>query len=360
MNVLFLTHRLPYAPNRGDRIRAYHIIRTLRKCGHLVDLVSLVHDQDESSHANSMRSLVDSLHIAPVHPVKKWLGAVRNLASGAPLTHALLDSPRLRPAIQAVLRVRRPDVVLAYCSSMARVALEPPLSGFPVVIDLVDVDSLKWRSLASKTMIPKRLIFEREGTLLSRFEAHAGHSAFATVVINEREGSAFETIAPGAIVRVVPNGVDFEYWRSPGESSRAADVAFCGVMNYAPNEEGAIWLANNVWPLVVKRRPEARLLLVGAYPTARIKRLATQSGRIEVTGEVSDVRPFLWNSAVGVAPLHTARGIQNKVLEAVAAGLPVVVTPVVADGLPNEVLPACVVAGDATGFADAIVDRLAL
>jgi glycosyltransferase involved in cell wall biosynthesis len=135
-------------------------------------------------------------------------------------------------------------------------------------------------------------------------------------------------------------------------------VVFCGVMNYTPNEDAAVWMARHVWPAVRARRPDARLLLVGSDPSTRVQALADAETRVEVTGTVSDVRPYLWNAAVSVAPLLTARGTQNKVLEAVACGLPAVVTDVVAEGLPPQVLPACAIATTPAAFADAIAALL--
>jgi len=132
------------------------------------------------------------------------------------------------------------------------------------------------------------------------------------------------------------------------------------VMDYRPNEEGALWLALKVWPLVRARRPDATLALVGANPTARLRSACAPEGSIHVTGTVPDVRPFLWEAAAAVAPLRVARGVQNKVLEAVAAGLPAVITPQVAGGLPPSIMPACSVRETAGAFADAILELLAL
>src|SRR5204862_707554 len=126
-----------------------------------------------------------------------------------------------------------------------------------------------------------------------------------------------------------------------------------GVFSYGPNEAGALWLIEQVWPLVLQREPQAHLTLVGTGPGATLKNRAARA-EVEVTGTVPDVRPYLWRAAVAVAPLDTARGVQNKVLEAVAAGLPAVVTPAVYEGLPDTVRPACRVAADAGGFAEAI------
>jgi polysaccharide biosynthesis protein PslH len=359
MRVLFLTHRLPYAPNRGDRVRAFHTLRALAAVAD-VDLVSLVHDDVEASHVQELSVLAD-VHVAPVYRIRHRIrAAAASLLSAAPLTHALLDSQAIRPILARIVASRPPDVVLAYCSGMARFALEPPLAGLPLVIDLVDVDSLKWRQLASRTSGPMRWIYSREATVLGRFEAAAARRAFATAVVNERERAALAEVVQDARIEVVPSGVDAETLRSPTAPSASRDVVFCGVMNYRPNEEAAVWLAREVWPLVRATYGDATLRLVGSNPTHKIRALSSPQAGIDVTGHVADVRPYLWNAAVAAAPLFVARGIQNKVLEAVAAGLPAVVTPIVAEGLPDDVLSACRVAGTAEAFAGAIIDCLAL
>jgi len=357
MRVLFLTHRLPYAPNRGDRIRAYHILRALRGRAD-VTLVSLAHDDEEAGKIAELNGLADSVAVARVAPLRNRIRAAGALLTGTPLTHALLDSPDMRPLLQRQVEQTPPDVVLAYCSGMARFALEPPLASLPLVIDLVDVDSCKWSALAETTRPPLQWVYRREAHRLAKFERDAARAAFATTVINQREADALKQIVPDARVDVVTSGVDFSHLRAPSSPVSSSDVVFCGVMNYAPNEHGAIWLAHDVWPLVRASVPHARLRLVGSHPTARVRALAAADASVEVTGEVPDVRPYLWSAAVAAAPLHTARGLQNKVLEAIAAGLPVIVTSVVADGLPAAVLPACRVAESAPAFAAAIVESL--
>jgi sugar transferase (PEP-CTERM/EpsH1 system associated) len=227
------------------------------------------------------------------------------------------------------------------------------------VIDLVDVDSEKWAALAQTTRGPRGWVFAREARRLAEFERRAARKARAVLVVTEREEAALRRLSPDARIRVVPNGIDttaFEPENGPAEEPR---VVFCGVMNYQPNVDAAVWFCRQVWPRIVARRPEARLALVGSSPTAAVQRLAAENATITVTGAVADVRPFLWSAAVSVAPLLTARGIQNKVLEAVAARLPVVVTSPVFDGLPLEARPACLVADDPEGFGDRVLHLLA-
>ena len=256
------------------------------------------------------------------------------------------------------MRANRPDVVVCFCTGIGHAVMDPPLAGIPLVLDMVDVDSAKWAALASTSGWPRSWIYRREARDLATFEIDITRRAFATILTTEAERATLQAMVPEARIDVIQNGVDATSLRPAGPPADSESVVFCGVMNYSPNEEGAVWLAGDVWPLVRKRRPSARLALVGAHPTAQVLGLANDASGVTVTGYVDDVRPYLWGAAVAVAPLLTARGVQNKVLEAVAAGLPVVVTPLVLDGVPAEIRPACTTARTASDFADALVDLL--
>jgi glycosyltransferase involved in cell wall biosynthesis len=237
--------------------------------------------------------------------------------------------------------------------------MAPPLDRVPWVLDLVDVDSQKWQEMADRGRFPMNLVHGREARTLRAFESRALLSARAGLVINEREARLARAIAPQAAIEIVSNGVDVEGFRRPDDTAgSAANVVFCGVMNYSPNEEGVLWFVREVWPAVRRARPDATLTLVGANPTDRIKAAAAHDRGILVTGSVGDVRSALWRAAVAIAPIHVARGMQNKVLEAIAASLPVAVTPAVAEGLPSSVLPACVVAATEPDFAQAVLALL--
>ncbi|MGE0449745.1 MAG: TIGR03087 family PEP-CTERM/XrtA system glycosyltransferase [Vicinamibacterales bacterium] len=357
MNVLMLTHRLPYAPNRGDRRRAYYLLRFLAE-RHDVHLISLVHDADEAARALEMSALVRNVSIVRRRRVGTLAAAAMGLIGDTPLTHLLLDSPALPSTIEAVTRRFRPDVVLAYCSGLARLALEPPLRDIPLVLDLVDVDSGKWHDYAARSRPPLSWIYSREARVLGAFEARAARAASATLVVNHRERDALAALAPDANAIVVPNGIDVELLRSPRPPSSAERVLFCGVMDYRPNREGAEWLLTHVWPRVRSRRPDASLVIAGTAPGSSLRRRAHKAGQVTVTGHVDDIRPQYWEAAVFVAPLHLARGVQNKVLDAVAAGVPAVVTTAVARGLPAAIMPACTIADDPSGFADAVCSLL--
>jgi glycosyltransferase involved in cell wall biosynthesis len=168
------------------------------------------------------------------------------------------------------------------------------------------------------------------------------------------------SIAPGSRVSAVANGVDAASFQPPGPPGDAPAIVFTGVFDYGPNETAALWLMSDVWPRVVAARPDARLALVGASPSRAVRRKATSSAAVTVTGAVPDVRPYLWTAAVAVAPIFMSHGVQNKVLEAVAAGLPVVTTTPVLEGLPSEAIPACSVADTGEVFAREILRLLHL
>jgi sugar transferase (PEP-CTERM/EpsH1 system associated) len=357
MRVLVLTHRLPYAPNRGDRIRAYHLIRSIAEYAD-VDLVSFVHDKEEARHIPDLQPVA---HVTGV-PIPRWRNAVRGiltLPGSRPLTHALLDSPDMPRVLQAIMASQPPDVVLAYCSGMARFAVEGPLAGRPFVLDLVDVDSEKWGQLAGTSRGPRRMIYGREAATLRRFERAAAYRAYATLVVNEKESDSLSALAPGCNVRIVPNGVDLETFTNPDPVGRSSNVVFCGVMDYAPNVAAVVWFARNVWPLIKERWTDARFQVVGSSPSRVVRALSADSS-IEITGTVSRVQPYLWNAAVSVAPLRVARGVQNKVLEALAAGVPAVVSTTVLQGLPTAVRGACLAAEDPQEMADAVLSVLAM
>jgi sugar transferase (PEP-CTERM/EpsH1 system associated) len=356
VRLLFLTHRLPYAPNRGDRIRAYHLLRVLSR-DHEVHLVSLVHDADEAARADSLGAMTASIRVARVSRARQLVAAGLALPGNTPLTHVLLRSREMHAILEQYARDRPPDVVIAYGTGMAPYAMDGPLASRPCVLDMVDVDSEKWAALARSARQPMRAIYKREARLLRQFEQRALGRACMTLVVNDREQRLVASLFEGATAVVVPNGIDVQSFAPPTPPADDPRVVFCGVFNYEPNEAGARWFASEVWPLVTAKVLRAQLSLVGMHPTAAVRALANNPS-IEVTGAVDEVPPYLWRSAVSVAPLHLARGLQNKVLEAIAAGLPCVVTRQVLDGLPETARAACRAASDPADFANAVVSLL--
>lgn len=357
MRILALTHRLPYAPNRGDRLRAYHILQHLNQHAD-VELVSLVHDAEEASHVDDTRAIVSRVHGVAVSALTKTMRAGLAMLGSTPLTHAMLDSRDMPALLRDIYAERRPDVVFAYCSGMARFAMQPPLDRIPFVLDFVDVDSRKWRDLAAASRPPKSWIYRREAATLGAFEARAATAAAASLVVNEREAANARALVSSADVHVLPNGVELDRLRPDGPPSTSQRVVFCGVMNYAPNADGMTWFIDKVWPIVTTARSGATLAVVGMDPSPAMRMYAERDSSITVTGRVPDVRGWLWDSAVAIAPLHVARGLQNKALEAIAAGLPIVITDAVAGGLPRAAHRAARIANKPEAFASEVIALL--
>jgi sugar transferase (PEP-CTERM/EpsH1 system associated) len=356
VKILFLTHRLPYAPNRGDRVRAFHLLKEMSRWA-IVDVVALVHDDEEAGHASDLDQMVRSVSIARVPRISNLARAISSLPTSRPTTHSLLNAPELAHRVDRLAAEKRYDLVLSYCTGIGPTALRPSLARLPLVLDMVDVDSEKWNVLSQRSRWPRSWIYDREARLLRDFERRIAEQARLCLVVNQREKEVLVRIAPSARVTVLENGVDFDALAPRLAPTSDPIVVFCGVMDYAPNVEGVLWFAKSVWPSVRAAHPGARFDVVGARPTRAIRRLHAATG-ITVTGEVSDVKPFLWNAAVSVAPLLAARGLQNKVLEAVAAGLPAVVTAQVHAGLPEQVRRACRLATDGPAFAAAVIELL--
>jgi polysaccharide biosynthesis protein PslH len=337
----------------------YHMLHHLRGRAE-VELVSLAHDDDEASHVDDVRQFVDRVTALRVSPLRSHVRAGLALFTNRPLTHAMLDAAGMRATLQRICDTNPPDVVFAYCSSMARFAMQPPLDRIPMVLDFVDVDSRKWRDMAAASAPPRSWIYRREAATLGEFEARAAERAATSLVVNSREADNARALAPSATVRVLVNGVELERLHPMGPPSQRPRVVFCGVMSYSPNAEGMTWFVDQVWPLVRAKRSDATLAVVGPDPSASFRSLCAADPSITVAGRVPDVRDWLWDSAIGVAPLRVARGVQNKALEAIAAGLPIVITDAVAGGLPPEAGSASRIANTPALFADHIVDLLAL
>jgi glycosyltransferase involved in cell wall biosynthesis len=212
--------------------------------------------------------------------------------------------------------------------------------------------------MAAGASAPKSWIYRREAATLGAFEARAAEQAVTCLVVNDREAENARALTPAVNVKVLANGVELDRLRPPGAPAASPRVVFCGVMSYEPNAEGMTWFVENVWPLVRATRPDATLAVVGPDPSPAFRALCDRDSSITVAGRVPDVRDWLWGAAVGIAPLHVARGVQNKALEAIAAGLPIVITEAVAGGLPAAAAGASMVANTPPRFAAHITDLL--
>lgn len=356
--ILFLAHRPPWPPDKGDKIRSWNLLRHLA-ARHRVRLGAFVDDPADAAHAAALERICAEVLLRPLGRLRLGLRALGGLAHGAPLTLAAYRDPVVRRWLAA--RLQTADLALAVSGGPAGLLVDPPCSR-PWLLDLVDCDSEKWRALAERATGPRRWLLAREAELLLAFERRAAFAAAATFLVTGAEAALLEARAPElrGRTRVLENGVDATHFDparlegpDPWPPGPGARLIFTGVMDYPPNVDAVLWLAGEVLPRLRAGRGPVRLAVVGARPSAAVRRLAAPP-ELVVTGRVADVRPWLGRADVALAPLRIARGVQNKVLEAMAMARPVVATPEAATGLHAEPGRELLVAADAAALAEAI------
>ena len=354
MRLLYLAQRVPYPPDRGDKIITFHQVRHLAR-QHEVLVGCLAQDEADLDHAASLRSIVSEVHAVRLSPLRARLRALTSLVLGQPFTLGYFNEPELRRCMDTILAERRIDAAIVFCSGMAQFV--EPFRYLPRIVHFADLDSLKWKQYAATARGPVRWMYRLESRRLLEYERHLARDFDHSIVCTRKELEDFRQLVAAERVVCVPNGVDTEYFQPQGTRQMEDALVFTGVMDYLPNVDAAQWFCQEILPRVRQRRPRATFTICGARPTAAVKALATAEG-IKVTGSVPDVRPYLASASVAVVPIRIARGIQNKVLEAMAMGLPVVTTTKAFTGI--EAIPGTdlLVADQPEAFAELIVRLL--
>ena len=360
-DLLFLSHRVPYPPDKGEKIRAWHIFQHLART-HRMHLGCFIDDPADWQHLPVLRALCADIACFPLNPKLGRLKALLRARRGQPLSLGYFHDPRLRRWADAKLADPMIDRVFVFSSAMAPYAMHAPAA--VRVLDFVDVDSTKWTTYAAKARWPMRAVWEREGRTLLDFERRAARYYDRSVFVSETEWQHFVTLAPETVTRTgwVENGVALDHF-SPDRDLSApfvpsgADIVFTGRMDYRPNIDAVTWFAREVLPSVRARWPHARFWIVGAAPAREVRDLADLPG-VQVTGRVPDTRPYLAHANVVVAPLRIARGTQNKVLEAMAMARPVVATPEAFEGVRGRPGQDILLAGSAAEMVQRINEVL--
>lgn len=353
--VLFLAHRVPFPPDKGDKIRAFHLLRHLA-ARHEVWLGAGADDLADLRHEAEARGICQDVCFAPLGPIRRRANLLAGLPRGAPLSVARFRHPELARWTRRVLDDVRPDLVFVFSSAMAQYVVGRLPASTRLIVDFCDCDAEKWRAYAETAPPGMRAIYRREFDRLVKFEAGVLAASEAGVLISETERKLLADFLPAGAhkLHVIPNGVDVDYFAPPREPPEDRPlIVLCGRMDYPPNIDGARWFAQEILPRVRRRTADAAFRIVGAAPTPAVRALAALPG-VEVTGAVPDVRPHLAEAAVVVAPLRIARGIQNKVLEGMSAGRPVVATPQALDGIEAVAGRDVLTGADAESFAAAV------
>jgi polysaccharide biosynthesis protein PslH len=365
VRVLFLAHRIPYPPNKGDKIRSFHILEWLAE-RHEVHLGCLVDDEaDLACIAHLEELLAGRVAFARIHRRLGRLRCLPGFLHRRPLSVSYFNSRRLQAAVDELLVAGDIGAIFCSCSPMAEYLFRSPhraaVRAAVRVMDLIDVDSQKWREYARCGPWWRKGVYRYEADALARYEAHIVRAFHHVLVVSEAERELLGCqVGPSARITAMSNGVDLDYFSPARSSRRHTDeplLVFTGVMDYWPNADGIRWFVERVLPRIRASVPAVRLLIVGSHPSAQVRRLSTVGG-VTVTGFVEDIRAYVGAASVCVVPLRVARGIQNKLLEAMAMGKPVVSTPAALEGIDATPGRELLVAADEAAFAAAVIALL--
>ena len=360
-NLLFLVHRMPYPPNKGDKVRSFHLLQHLAQ-RHRVFVGTFIDDPDDEVHLPKLRQMCAGLHAARLHPGRARLASLRGLLTGEALTLPYYRGAALQRWVDDTVQAERIDAAVVFSSAMAQYVQGRP--GLPMWLDFVDVDSAKWAAYAPQHRWPMSWLYRREGRLLLSFERSMAALARRSYFATDNEAALFKQLAPecAGSVAAMNNGVDAVYFAPAADrpSPYAAGempIVFTGAMDYWPNIDAVTWFAREVLPRLRQARPALRFHIVGRSPTPAVRALAGDA--VVVSGTVPDVRPYLQHAAVVVAPLRLARGIQNKILEAMAMARPVVAASTCVQAITARPGTEIVAAAEATDYALAVESLLA-
>ncbi|NUU01802.1 TIGR03087 family PEP-CTERM/XrtA system glycosyltransferase [Herbaspirillum robiniae] len=360
-HLLFLAHRIPYPPNKGDKIRSFHLLKHLAQRYH-VHLATFIDDAADWQYADTVKGYCHAAHFAHLDGMRARLRSLPALASTRALSLDYYRNRGLRDWVSGQLDAAPISRVLVFSSVMAQYAQDARLKRS--VVDFVDVDSDKWTQYAAKKAWPMNWVYRREGRRLLQYEQRVAAGADVSLFVSQAEAELFRGMAPASAHKIgfLNNGVDTGYFSpqhrldNPYEETGPVMV-FTGAMDYWPNIDAVQWFAGEILPLIRARHPQALFYIVGSRPSAQVQALANLPG-VRVTGTVPDVRPYLAHACFAVAPLRVARGIQNKVLEAMAMGMPVLASPQAFEGISAAAGRDLLVADGAAAFAEAAVRLL--
>jgi len=353
-DLLFLAHRVPYPPDRGDKIRSYNILKHLAE-RHRIHLATFADDEADVAAAEALRPLVAKLHVE-IRTRSKGAAATIGLLKRSAMSVAAFGSKGMSGFVDRVLADEPIDHVYVFSGQMAQYAP----ADRPFVMDFVDMDSRKFADYAAAATGLMRRVWQREAKRLFHFERETARRAVVSLFVTEAEANLFRerTNLSEDCVQTLENGIDLAaYAPMPHVREAAPLIVFTGQMDYLPNVEAAIGFARDVLPLIRARHPEARFAIVGRNPTAALTALDGRDG-VTVTGSVPEVQSWLARADVVVAPLGIARGLQNKVLEAMAMARPVVASPQAFEGIDAEPGRDLIVADGSAAQAAAVCDLL--
>ncbi len=339
--ILFLAHRIPFPPDRGDKIRSCHILKCLSELAP-VHVATFADSEKDWDHEGDLERVATSHYLADRRK-NVVLAGLEALALGKPVSLQAFEDKAMATYVDKVCAERPISTIYVFSGQMGQYV--PADFQGRIVMDLVDVDSAKFEAYAKTSLWPMKAVNAREGRALKREEERLAHSADITLLVSDAEAKLFASRLEdprGVRVSALPNGIDTTIFNPANVTpepflarQKGPHIVFSGQMDYPPNVAAALRIVHRIMPAVWRTFPAAMCHIVGRAPTQEVLACGKRDG-VRVWGEVPDVKPFLAGADIVLAPLDIARGIQNKVLEAMAMARPVVLTPEAATGIPAE------------------------
>lgn len=371
--LLYLCHRIPFPPNKGDKIRSFNILKKLSE-NYEVHLGCFIDDPFDKQYIDGLKKYCCSVFHLDQNKIIAKVKGLKAFVTNKPITLPYYFDKRMQQWVKQTISRHIITKVFIYSSSMAQYCQNETdgkrnsidFSSLERVIDFVDVDSDKWRQYADKKMGIAKWLFNREHRLLTQVENQICQQFTHSLFVSPDEAELFRQRQPIALqnkIHGVLNGVDTKFFdplAAFSDETLVPDVdfiSFTGAMDYWANIDSVLWFVKEVWPKILVKKPQAKFVIVGGNPSSEIKALAKQQGII-VTGRVHDVRPFITKAQCIVAPLRIARGIQNKVLEAMSLNKPVILTKMAMEGINAPASRSVHILDDPNSFAEKCVEYL--
>lgn len=352
MKILYLAHRIPYPPNKGDKIRSFNEIRYLSQ-KHEIDLICLADTPEDLRFEENLKKYCRRVFVLPFDTTPaKIRGLIRLLAGGA-ISAGYFYLKNMQKVVNEWLSDTDYDAVICFSSPMAEYLFRSKqlntshlTHNTVFIMDFCDLDSDKWRQYSTQSVFPLNLIYRMEYKRLLEYEKKINAAVDHSVFISRQEAELFYELYPKAKnISVIANGVDSEYFAPASESEEIAQrLMFAGAMDYHANIDGVQWFSKTIFSAIRVVYPSAQFYIVGSKPAPKVQELAKLQG-VSVTGFVEDIRPYYHAAQICVIPLRLARGVQNKVLEAMSAGKAVVTTSAAIRGI-SPVSDNCLMVSD--------------
>lgn len=361
LKILVISHRVPFPPNKGEKLRTYHQLERLTELGHTISLIAPQSEAEDIKHAEGLANIF-SMRVKISKLPHKIFRFCKALLTGRSLSEANFYSPSTKKAIADEAKHFAPDFVLFTASSLIKYAdafktLQPRPT---LLTDFMDVDSNKWQQYEQKSTFPMSWVYKRESELVKSLEVEATQLSKECYLIAAAEVDLFKRdVYNTDSVKILPNGIDSNIFTPLSTASGKGEqtLLFTGVMDYKPNIDAVFWFIENCWPAIINKHPKAKFIIAGMNPTPAVQKL-TSDGSIVVTGFVDDIMPYFQNASVFVAPFQIARGVQNKVLQAMSCELPVVTTSRGIEGIVHNDGEDVLIADSANAYANLCLSLL--